>query len=267
MATTTTPPPPQHSSHTSKPISYADSLFESGNEVLLYRAPGHRSFFLTSYIAGSLLVLGAYNWATLALKRPPGQEISNAGVRGYFITSVSMLTTLFLAIAGTAIVLAPAKMVRSITAVRPSHNSTGLPTLRCEMRSPLPFMKTKAIEALPSETFLDRKVSAVDIDLTSIPLGKAAEFTASTQANARLPTAIAQQNAAVRAWNTLYRNTRRMFLRDGFTYIRFAEHGNWKLDLQNCELLDNGRVLERMTRPDTAPGSGLVALLRRKYFA
>ncbi|KAK5126754.1 hypothetical protein LTR85_009688 [Meristemomyces frigidus] len=263
----TTSPASQPQAQTSKPISYAETLFASNNEVLLYRAPRHLSFFITSYIAGSLLVLGAYNWATLALKRPPGQEDFKPGVRGWFLTSVSTLTTLFLAIAGTAIILAPAKMVRTITALHPSYSGIGLPTLRFEMRSPLPFMRTKTIEVLPSETFLDRRVSAVEIDLTSVPLTRAADFTASKQANASLPAAAARQGAVARAWTTLLRDTRRMFLRDGFTYVRFKEQGNWKLDLQDCELLDNGRVLERLTRPDMAPGTGVIALLRRKFFA
>ena len=71
----------------------------------------------------------------------------------------------------------------------------------------------------------------------------------------------------MRAWDALRRDTRRMFLRDGFAYVRFTEHGNWKMDLQGCELLDHGRALERMTTPDEQRGIGVIALFRRKYLA
>ena len=43
-----------------------------------------------------------------------------------------------------------------------------------------------------------------------------------------------------------------MFTRDGMAYIRITGHGNWKLDLQGCELLDEGRALLEVMGMDEA---------------
>lgn len=257
----TTPPPISGPSQINKPPSYLDTLFASSREVLLYRAPNHRSFFITSYLAGGLLVFGALNWANFALMRPSGQEVRKMGAGGYVALSISLLTSLFAAMVGTACFLAPSKMVRSIKVLHPSYRGIGLPTLRFEMRRPIPFMRTKAIEALPSKVFMDRQVSAMEINFTSVPLKYAAEFTADKRAHAVLPADLARQNVVLRALRGIQRNTQRMFLRDGFAYVRFAEGGRWKVDLQNCELLDNGYVLERLTKPDTEPKPSVLGLL------
>ncbi|KAK5135114.1 hypothetical protein LTR08_005639 [Meristemomyces frigidus] len=258
-------PPPPSLAPNAKPLLYTDVLFASADEVLIYRAPRHRSFMITSYIAGAIALVGAYNCAALALQPPPGQEKQKLSLRGYLATIPGVITTLFLAIAGTTMILAPVKCIRSISAIGPRQSGTGLPALQCVMASPLPFMKPKIFRTLLSDAFLDRNVSAVEIDFTSIPLAQAKSFTASKQPDLSAIAAASHRGLFGRAWRTLTRDVRRMLLRDSFAYVRFSQYGNWKLDLSDCELLDNGRVLVSLTTPDPKRGVGLIAMFRRKF--
>ena len=50
----------------------------------------------------------------------------------------------------------------------------------------------------------------------------------------------------MRVWPTAKLDTRRMFVRDGMAYVRIPHRGDWKLDLQGCEVVDEGRILGKV---------------------
>ncbi|TKA32559.1 hypothetical protein B0A50_01667 [Salinomyces thailandicus] len=262
-------PPTTALSPLPKLTSYAESLLKDGREVLLYKGPSHRAFTGTAIICGGLLVYGAWNTAllpSLLEARESDETKKSGGAMNWITTSVVLLSAVGLAGLGTTLILAPVRMIKSVSA-RAFSDSKGnaIARLKCEMTNPMPFMKRRFIEVSPSEALLDRQVSATDIDFTSVPLSAAEAFTASPKPFAEALTK-PKRNPVARAYDALRRDVRRMFYRDGFAYIRFPENGgNWKLDLQNCELLDNGIAIEKLTTPDPKKGVGAVALLWRKY--
>lgn len=253
--TSLTPPnPPPAVQRLPKPLSYAEKLFSLGDEILIYKSPSHRSFFIASYVTGGLLLFGAWNWTMLTNYDLEGGERRVA----WYIRVVEGIPLLFLAIASTAMILAPSKIIRSITVLSPAATATGRPMLRCEINNSIPFLKRKPFLVAPSEAYLNRRVNATeDLSFRSVPFSEAAAFTSDKHPFARqLP-----QDRGL--WTSLQRDTRRMFLREGFAYLRTAEDGNWKLDLRGCEVLDWGKPLDGLTMPDTRPGVGPVAMLKR----
>ncbi|KAK1814986.1 hypothetical protein LTR12_010599 [Friedmanniomyces endolithicus] len=219
--------------------------------------------------------LGTYNWALVVSEPPPG--VNDQGSWGrYLMTGVTMGTTLVVSIFGTVLILAPVGMVGRISLLR--SKAIGVmaeqgvrlpPMLSVEMEAPLPFMTRKTYELAPSKALLDRNVSAVDIELTSIPLKNARAFT-SDSAHLSAGTPKLQhppRDAVSRFIRTLTRDIRRMFYREGFAYLRSDKYGNWKVDLQHCELLDQGRPLDRLTMADPSSGKGPVAWLKRLMVA
>ncbi|KAK1079544.1 hypothetical protein LTR33_006299 [Friedmanniomyces endolithicus] len=292
--TTTTPPPRQPPEPSQKPFTptpppkldynasrsalptYADTLLSNhANPILLYKAPSHRSFYITSYFFGGLLLIGAYNWALVVSEPPPG--VNDQGSWGrYLMTGVTMGTTLVVSIFGTVLILAPVGMVGRISLLRSpaigvmAEQGVRLPPmLRVEMEAPLPFMKRKTHDLAPAKALLDRNVSAVDIELTSISIKDAQAFTYdSAHLSAGTPKLQHPPRDVVsRFIRTLTRDIRRMFYREGFAYLRSDKYGNWKVDLQHCELLDQGRPLDRLTVADPSSGKGPVAWLKRLMVA
>jgi len=274
----TQPPAPKLDYNASRSTlpTYADTLLlNHANPILLYKAPSHRSFYITSYFFGGLLLIGAYNWAIVVCEPPPG--VNDQGSWGrYLMTGVTMGTTLVVSIFGTVLILAPARMVGRISLLRSTatgvlgEQGVRLPAmLRVEMEAPLPFMTRKSYDLEPAKALLDRNVSAVDIELTSIPLKDAQAFT-SDSAHLSAGTPKLQhppRDAVSRFIRTLTRDIRRMFYREGFAYLRSDKYGNWKVDLQHCELLDQGRPLDRLTVADPSSGKGPVAWLKRLMIA
>ena len=58
-------------------------------------------------------------------------------------------------------------------------------------------------------------------------------------------------------------DVRRMFLRDGMAYIRIVgQDGQWKLDLEMCQLLDDGKLLNQVMVPESRERGGWVQWLR-----
>ncbi|TKA79137.1 hypothetical protein B0A55_02415 [Friedmanniomyces simplex] len=267
-----TPPPrkPTPTPSRSPAPTYADGLLNHADPILLYKAAPHRSFYITSYLFGGLLLLGAYDWAIVVSLPPAGMNDQGSWGR-YIMNGVTIGTTLVVSIFGTVLILAPVRMVGRVSLLR--GTASGMvgeqgvrvpPVLRIEMESPLPFMKTKTFDLVPSEAFLDRTVSAVDIELTSIPLKDAKTFTATSHLRAGMPKLQhPPRDILSRSISTLTRDIRRMCYREGFAYMRSDRYGNWKVDLQHCELLDQGRPLDRLTVEDVRRGSGPVAWIKR----
>ena len=251
--------------------SYADVLLRNGDEVLLYKAPSHRSFRITCYVLGGTLLAGAFNWVAVLQQPPPGTdpELKEKQKPGLLLMTSTVIATLMTGVIATAIILAPTRMVRTVTlrGVRASLGGENIRTamLSCELESELPFLEPRIIEVEPSQAYMDREVQAVDIDLTSRSLDDAQKFTATAGSPAVAPSSAESQGLLGRTASTITRDVRRMFYRDGIAYLRMQNHGNLKLDLQHCELLEWGTPLDRLTTVDLARGVGPMSWLMRQF--
>ncbi|KAK5678407.1 hypothetical protein LTS10_008850 [Elasticomyces elasticus] len=257
------PKPPPAATARPPTSSYPETLLQSTDALLIYKAPPHRSFYITSYLLGGLLLVGTYNWAIVVAAPPPGVKDDSGSWGRYLMTAVTIGTTLVVSIMGTMLILAPVGMARSISLIR---NKAGQAVLRIEKENPVPFMtRRKAFTTPTSAAFLDRRVATIDLDLTSIPLSHAEAFTESIVVPAVTPKLQFPPTGPVSRFLAAFiHDIRRMFYREGFAYLRVDGQGTYKLDLQHCELLDQGRPLDRLTTEDLQSGTGPVAWIRRR---
>jgi hypothetical protein len=243
------------------------------NKVLLYVAPDHGGFTLSSYLIGFLFIAGSYSWAEMFLK-----ERENQPSTPFWFKVLGSASVLGLVIFGTSFVIAPINMIKSITAVRTASLAhppvTKRPwVLRFEIRPKLPFLKPNVLEAGQDRVVIDRHVHAYVV-------GRMLPYhTCVLESSAKLTEAYfmgrftlkqgslwTRFNAALlNIWPAVKQNVKRMFLRDNMAYVRVSGTGNFKMDLAGCVLLDRGRVLERLTTVDPNTSRGLPALFE-KFF-
>jgi hypothetical protein len=177
------------------------------------------------------------------------------------------------AVFATAFFLAPTKLIRSVTLTKPvvtqahSGGKRGLGVV-FEMKHPLPvwkflpFMKKTEggeVRAEVGSVFIDRKVRASEnLSFYSVPANLAEAWTAHyftashPQRKSILSLLQGFNSSLINAWPTLRRDVGRMFMREGFAYVRIPDHGNWKMDLNGCEILEEGQVLEKVVKVDAA---------------
>ena len=148
--------------------------------------------------------------------------------------------------------------------------------LRFGIKSPVPFMPLRhggIIEVPLNVAKFSKKVKGEDIQLSSRPLGEARAFTEEhlntsslgrqREGKGSLGVRLAGLNSAlVNAWPMAKQNTKRMFLRDGMAYVHLPDHGNCKMDLWHCELLDRGRPLAETMVEDRDFQRGVAAWFR-----
>jgi hypothetical protein len=63
----------------------------------------------------------------------------------------------------------------------------------------------------------------------------------------------------------IFSQTRKMFNREGMSYVRIGRE-NWKMDLEQCEILEGGSVLMEMSQEGTVR-MNLASVISRKMFA
>ncbi|KAI5371109.1 hypothetical protein Slin14017_G019880 [Septoria linicola] len=248
---------------------WMSTRFSKQDRVLLYVAPSHRAFIISSYAVGCFLLIGAYTYAQMFIKEPP--EDSPLPKVPWFIKAVGGLSTVFVVVFGTVILIAPLKVIKSITAVRTQQNlamnprsSLSVPwKLQIEVESVLPFVKSGAtIEANPGAVALDRNLptASQDIQFTSWNIRGAETFTqryANGSLNLKEGSALSRFNQSlINTWPGIKREVKRMFLRDQMAYVRIDGNGNFKLDMQECHMLDGGRVFDKMVGVDADAKAG-----------
>ena len=223
-------------------------------------------------------MIGAYSYSQMFLKDPP--EESGRPKLPWITKGLGAVSVLAIATFGTAFILAPMKLVKSITAVRQEVKEVGrlashnvMPwKLRIEVKRALPFAKADVMDLKdPKQVVLDRSVPMVsqNILFTSYNI-KDSEWV--TQQYATSGTLDQNENTGmikrfnrslINVWPGVKREVKRMFLRDQMAYVRVEGNGNFKLDLQHSYMLDEGRVLDKLvgTDGDAAPGQGLRGFL------
>lgn len=208
--------------------------------------------------------MGASETTKLYLKDRPDEP-----ALPWWIKGPGMLTALFLALIGTTCVLAPMKLIKTITIV----TVDGARTLRFEIRNAIPFTKPQVLDTPSSKVAMNRHVptSSPDTTIKNIRLMDAKGFTegyfASAQNDPRGSGMLASLSKFNRslpyAWPALKRNVKRMMWRDQMAYVRIEGHGNFKLDLQGCSLLNEGKPLEKVIDVDAEANPGLASRFKR----
>lgn len=242
-----------------------DGVAPGLERVILYAAPRRDgSFYFLSYFTGAVLILGASETAKIYLKdRPDGPALP------WWVKGPGMLTALFLALMGTTCILAPTSMIKSIAVV----TKNGERTLRFEMKKALWFMRPQIVDTRASEVAMNRNVpmSSPDTMIKNVTLGDAKGFTEGYFADAQRPpqrrgvlSSLSKFNKSLPyAWPALKRDVKRMMWRDQMAYIRIEGHGNFKLDLQGCTLLNHGRPLEKIIHIDETSRPSVASWLKR----
>lgn len=293
------PPPPSPKvsaySHIPNPLfpatDWLSAKFPRQDVILLYVAPSHTAFTIASYAIGFFFIYGAVSYAQLFLKDPP--EDSKRPKLPYYVKLMGAWSTVLIAAFGTVFILAPTKLIKSITAVRqrPQQQlkmtaatarqaawySTPMPwKLRIEVKRAVPFAKSALLYLKdPQQVSLDRSVplASQNVALTSYNIGDSKWFTEKYALTGTLEhreggVFSGATRSMVNIWPGIKREVKRMFMRDQMAYMRIEGSGNFKLDLQNSHMLDGGKILDRMvgTDEDARPGikSFLFDLMRKK---
>ncbi|KAF2486499.1 hypothetical protein BDY17DRAFT_291603 [Neohortaea acidophila] len=266
----TTPPPSTNLSNTRPSNSRLDpsltQLLDTTGQVLLYHAPSHTSFYFFSYLfgtavlAGSLLQASNINVPTAAEAQAEGKQMP------WYLRTASSGVAIFTAAIGTALILAPAKLIRSVSLVAssmPGNLTRGTPFLRLETKPAIPLFgrKGRVIDAPMHQVFIDRQVVGMGaISYYHIPREEAQKFTqlglpaSEGGSEAVKPTIIQRLQAfntsLLNIWPNLKQDTRRMLLRDGIAYVRIeGEGGHWKLDVNGAQMLEHGKPLAAALSP------------------
>lgn len=232
------------------------------NNVLLYTAPSHGVFYLSSYLAGGFFILGAYTYSELILKDSP-----DGTKQPWWKKSIGAISALAAASFGTIFILGPMGMIKSISILTTevgyasaTAKFTRAPrTLRIEVKRKLPFLKPDVLETDVANVTMDRQVPVAlqNLDFHSIPKAYSESWTADYMKGAAEPARHGVVAAVKGIWPATRREVRRMFLRDQIAYVEVKGNGTFKLDLQGCRLLEEGAALDRVLADDPTMGKGL----------
>lgn len=242
----------------SRPESDALKLLGPADSLLLYKAPRNVALFTSCCIAGG----GLFYWVA---------TVANGAFVDYtapwYAKLVVLLGCLASSAIATAVVTTPHRLVKSISIVKTAEKQA---MLRVKGTTFLPFTKQVVFEVAPGKLTIDHDVT-MDTAIKSgtrwwyVPMENAKVW---TEGNLKRPDAIegnAFQRLNRRMLNSgpaMFSQVKKMFNRNGMAYVR-VEESNWKMDLENSELLENGEVLMKFVRK--APiRSDLVGMLMQR---
>ncbi|KXT18995.1 hypothetical protein AC579_8774 [Pseudocercospora musae] len=259
---------PKPSSTPAPRLNYQDwisSRFPNTEQVLLYVSPNHGGFFALSFFCGFMFLLAAYTQSQLFLKDEEGKP-----ARPWYIKAIGAVPILGFTALGTTFVLAPLKVIKSVTLIKAADARTVTQgsKLRMEIKRLLPFSKPDILEVEPSNFVLDRSIpsSVHDLRFTNYHIKDTKgfnEYYFSGELNKKEGSAFKRFNTGLlNSWPGLVKNTKRMFMRYQMAYVRIPGNGNFKLDLQGCHLLDQGNVLAKIATEDVNIDRGVRAFIK-----
>ncbi|KAI9842392.1 MAG: hypothetical protein M1838_003162 [Thelocarpon superellum] len=249
---TKAPTPPASSSiplrsHVSRPpaakyLSYADTLARRPSPTLLYRAPSHTLYKLGSYgFGGFCLSYAGYNFYAHYLYPPEGLSpwvpVAFGGV------------CFAMTCAGTWLLLGPARLIRTMTAIPLTTTSAPTLAVRLELRRtwPIPFLQPRTVEAAASDLTLSSRLfdpppEAIHPAEARRRLEQEREYELSHLLTAPF------RHMSYFFWRILT-SLGRVWTRDGFVKVRIkGRNGAWKLDGNGGWALDGGRAVDRLIR-------------------
>jgi hypothetical protein len=236
---------------------FASTLAQKSHPTILYEAPSHTLFIVSSY-AGAIFCFGyaTFTFWSNYLHAP-------AGLSTWVPIAFSGICFLMAAL-GTWVLLGPSRLVRTITALpQTSTAATAAGTsltravppklmIEVELRKmfPLPFFPARKIYARPDELVLRMPLAPVDNKgLTPAEMRVARqqeeEETARLLAYERGHVMSAPFRHANRAFFNLFRAVGRTWTREGF--LKLGVKGRiYKLDITGGWALDGGRAVDRL---------------------
>lgn len=223
--------------------SFAEAMALKPSPTLLYRAPPHTAFFIGSYVFGFFCMSYAgWNFYMHYLYPPEGLAtwvpVAFGGV------------CLFMVCVGTYLILAPTRLVRTMTAVPVTTTSPRSLLIRVEVRRmlALPFLKPRVIDAKPADVSLSTALYEQPTVNTVRPTEKLRLEQEKRQYERRriFSAPFRHLFALIRR---LTRTSVRVWTRGGFVKLHInGKKGRFKLDRDGGWALDEGRGIERLIR-------------------
>ena len=237
---------------------FAATLAQKSHPTVLYEAPSHTLFIVSSY-GGAIF---CFSYATFTFWS--NYLHAPAGLSAWVPIAFSGICFLMAAF-GTWLLLGPSRLIKSITAI-PRMAATGAAaagtssarttrpalTVEVELRKmfPLPLFPARKIYARPDELVLRSPLAApVDKRLSTAEIRLARKQ--EEEERARL-LAYEQEHLltspfrhASRAFYNLFRAVGRTWTREGFIKLN-VKGQNYKMDITGGWALDGGRALDRL---------------------
>lgn len=199
--------------------------------MLLYKAPKSLGLFITCAVAGGGLVYWAATLSHGVFMIFTGHWIAKLVILSGCMIGAGMATT---------VMLTPFNMVKTISLVRTAGDQV---VFRVKGSRFLPF-RTTTVDVEPGHAMIDANVTS-SLDLTrswyDVPLKNSESW---TKGLLERPD---KAGSLVNAWPTAKSYVRKMFNRDSMAYMR-VKNLNWKLDLESCEMLEHGSILNKMVK-------------------
>lgn len=246
------------SARDSKTESYASGLLGDADELLLYKAPRNVALFTSCMITGGAIQFWVATVASSLITLTVPWYAKTIMLAGCFISSGM----------ASAIMLTPHHLVKSISLVRTAEKEA---VMRINGTSFFPFIKPRVMDLVPGKMMVDSNVT-MSLETTKqwwgVPLQNGKAW---TQGGLRRPgepegNAIAKLNKSLLNISpAAFSQVRKMFNRDGMAYVRIGS-SNWKMDLEGCEILENGSVLMRMVK-EGAVRTNLMSMAARTMFS
>ncbi|KAE9379367.1 hypothetical protein N431DRAFT_397695 [Stipitochalara longipes BDJ] len=246
---TTSAPPPTYQ-------SYATTLAQKLHPTLLYTAPSHTMFMVACYTGSTF----CFSYAIVNLWsnsiNPP------EGLATWVPTALAGVAV-FMAAFGTWLVLGPARLIKTITAIPKNPNviSTAVgkavnPELQIEVELrkmfPLPFFPARKLYVKPEEIALSLPIAPPPpknlspADLREIRIEEEAEKKKLLEYE-RSHIMTSPFRHMSRAFFQLFKAIGRTWHREGFMKVE-VKGSSYKLDVTGGWALDGGRALDRLAR-------------------
>jgi hypothetical protein len=236
--------------------SFADSLASKSHATLLYAAPPHTMYIVSSYTAAFFcFAYAGYNFNAHYMHPPPNLSPWIPIAFGVVCFGVACF--------GGYLVLGPARLIKTVTAIPPTQaqavavakgvgkNGPGL-AIEIELRKmlPIPFFPARKVIAKPEDLTLNRRVYVPPVD----PRQAAVERLEERRRREREQEEERRKSIwwrpfrdANKAFHKLFMAMRLVWTRDSF--LELAVKGSkYKLDIGGGWGLDEGRALDRLVR-------------------
>ena len=236
----------------------AKRLLGNADELLLYKGPRNIALFTSSVIFGGSI----FYWAATVSTG----MFSNFNIPYY---AKGLMLTLCAISAGLAagVQLTPHHLVKSISLARNAEKQV---VMRVKGTRFFPFLKPTVMDVVPGEMTVDSNVTTSLGGIKrwySVPLKNVQPWTKGTLPRPGEPENNIQRfnQRMMNIGPALFSQTRKMFNREGMAYVRIGRE-NWKMDLEQCEILEGGSVLMDMSQ-EGAVRMNLMSVISRKLFA
>lgn len=236
--------------------NYASTLAQKGRPTLLYVAPSHTAFRITSYSAAVFcFAYASYNSYESAYNSPPGIAP--------WVTMTFGLVCIGMSAMGTWLMLSPTRLIRTITAIpralpaapagrRLARNAQHELEIEIELRRviALPFLKPRRIRVRPEGLVIKSELVKPMAKMQSAAEVRAMQLLEEAEKKKQLEYERSHIMTAPfrhmkQAMASLFRAAARSFTREGFAKLN-ANGKVYKLDITGGWALDGGRALDRL---------------------